>query len=122
MGRLTAIGTAVDRDLVPAFIAVPGYASTSCLLGEEALAAFVRLAPRGNPPETFELGVRLFGSRAGELADELAAHVRAWDDHGRPSAEHLRVRAYPRDDEIDPAATVIEKRHARIVVEWHDTR
>lgn len=115
VGRLTAIGSVVDRQLVPRLISFPGVTSTDALIGDASLAALVRLAS----DEPFELGVRPLGAGADELAERLVAHVRGWDAHGRPSTDGLRIRAHTRRAEtIDPAATVLDKRHVRLAIDW----
>ncbi|MGW4799130.1 methyltransferase domain-containing protein [Nonomuraea sp. NPDC004297] len=70
------------------------------------------------------LTVRGHGAAGARLAAELAAHVRAWDEAGRPEASTLRIEAHPNTPNApnlpdDPAAggrVVIRKRHTTLVV------
>jgi protein-L-isoaspartate(D-aspartate) O-methyltransferase len=45
-----------------------------------------------------------FGPRASELAADLAAHARAWDEAGRPGVAGMRVDAYPKPAAGAPVA------------------
>jgi protein-L-isoaspartate(D-aspartate) O-methyltransferase len=45
-----------------------------------------------------------FGPGASELAADLAAHTRAWDEAGRPGVAGLHVDAYPRPAAATPGA------------------
>ncbi|MGH3877281.1 MAG: methyltransferase, FxLD system [Actinophytocola sp.] len=54
---------------------------------------------------------------AERIAEELAAHVVAWDEAGRPGTSGLRIDAYP----AGSAATgeyVIDKKSVRLVLTW----
>jgi protein-L-isoaspartate(D-aspartate) O-methyltransferase len=61
-----------------------------------------------------------FGPGASELAADLAAHARAWDEAGRPGVAGLRVEAYPRSAALAPVtgrgALVMERLFTRFVV------
>jgi len=117
-GRLVALADAVDADLVPALIAFPGMTSTAALVGVQALAALVG-PDTAAPTDSFTVGVRPFGPDAADLAQRLAAHVRAWDAAGRPSTATLRIRAYPlHEAPADPATFVLDKRHTRLLIDW----
>lgn len=83
-GRLVALGDAVDAALVPALNAFPGMTSTTALIGAQALAALIG-PDTAAPTDSFTFGVRPFGPDGTDLAQRLAAHVRAWDAAGRPS-------------------------------------
>lgn len=87
-GRLVALSAAVDAGLVPPLIAYPGMTATAALVGERALATLVGPGTT-SPAGTFTLGVRPFGPGGTDLAQRLAAHVRAWDVAGRPSITDL---------------------------------
>jgi protein-L-isoaspartate(D-aspartate) O-methyltransferase len=50
----------------------------------------------GEGAELFALRAAGFGPRGGQLAADLAAQVRAWDQAGRPGLAGLHVDAYPR--------------------------
>jgi len=61
-----------------------------------------------------------FGPAAAELADDLAAHTRAWDRAGRPGVAGLRVDAYPKPVAHSPEpgrdALVVDRPSTRFVV------
>jgi protein-L-isoaspartate(D-aspartate) O-methyltransferase len=58
-----------------------------------------------------------FGEQGAELAAELAAQVRAWDEAGRPGAEGLHVDAYPRPaPPPETAGLIIERQWTRFVL------
>jgi len=60
-----------------------------------------------------------FGPDAAQLAGDLAAHARAWDQAGRPGVAGLRVDAYPkpaRSPEPGRDALVIDRPSTRFVV------
>ncbi|MEV0235512.1 methyltransferase, FxLD system [Nonomuraea sp. NPDC050786] len=54
------------------------------------------------------------------LAAELAGHVRAWDEAGRPDMRDLRVAAYPGHAGRAGGGTVIRKRHTTLVLSFTD--
>ncbi len=119
VGRLTAIGAAVERGLVPALISFPGMVATTVLVGERALAALVRPDP-ATDVDRFDLRVQTFGPEADDLALRLAAHVHAWEAGGRPSTTGLRIRAYPQpaDGDNDQTSIRIDTHHARLLLDW----
>ncbi|WP_291419486.1 methyltransferase, FxLD system [Actinophytocola sp.] len=51
------------------------------------------------------------------IADELAAHVVAWDEAGRPGSAGLRIDAYPAGTPAD-GEIVIDKKCVRLVLGW----
>ena len=71
-------------------------------------------------PEPLILGTAGFGPRAPELAAELAAHVRAWDQEGQPGIAGLRIDAYPRSSADEPrpvrGGLVMERPCTRFVI------
>lgn len=86
--------------------------------GFKALVGIVRrdglcLLDRG--PDS-GLVARGYGPEREGLARDLAAHVRAWNDAGRPATGGLRVDAYtgtaPRDE------LILRKRHTTLVLSW----
>ncbi len=114
-GRLVALG---DAGLVPALSAFPGMTSTTALIGAQALAALAG-PDTAAPTDSFTIGVRPFGPDGTDLAQRLAAHVRAWDAAGRPSTAKLGIRAYPlHEAPADPATFVLDKRHTRLLIDW----
>jgi len=117
-GRLVALGDAITAALVPPLIAFPGMTSTTALIGAQALAALAG-PDSAAPTDSFTVGVRPFGPDSTDLAQRLAAHVRAWDAAGRPSTAKLRIRAYPlHEAPADPATFVLDKRHTRLLIDW----
>lgn len=118
IGQLSTLGAAVGRGLVPAVVASPGMALTTVLVGERALAAFVRPDPAGVPAARFDLGVQPFGPEAEDLVRRLVGHVHAWAARGRPSTGDLHIRAYPPTAADDEAEIVLETRHARLLLDW----
>lgn len=51
------------------------------------------------------------------IADELAAHVVAWDEAGRPGSSGLRIDAYPAGTPTG-GEIVIDKKCVRLVLSW----
>jgi protein-L-isoaspartate(D-aspartate) O-methyltransferase len=72
----------------------PGWHSTLGLLDGDALAVVTSAAVDRSGPIT--LAAAGFGPRAADLAADLAEHVQAWDEAGRPGIAGLHVDAYPR--------------------------
>lgn len=126
---LTAEGDWVKRNIVPP---LASYAKDwkSCftigLHAESGLSVFMRgsaqrllTRQRDDAAAPFDLSLRSFGADNG-LAQRLLDHVRAWDAAGRPSTEHLSIRAYPRHSDYAPSANeiVIAKRWTQLVLDW----
>jgi protein-L-isoaspartate(D-aspartate) O-methyltransferase len=76
-----------------------------------------------------EFGLATLAMRDGELlvigteriAEDLAAHVAAWDEAGRPGSAGLVIDAYPIGGDSIAAATgelVIDKKYVRLVLTW----
>jgi protein-L-isoaspartate(D-aspartate) O-methyltransferase len=63
-------------------------------------------------------GVFGHGSSGGRLADDLVRHVQTWDAAGRPDADRLVLTVLPLDAETPTGATVMPKRHTKILVEF----
>jgi len=121
-GVLFAVGAAIERGLVPPLLSFPRETATSVLLTEQAMAALVRLNQEGNDQNwsnTFELGVRAFGTGGHQLAQRLRAAVHQWHASGRPATAGLRIRAYPRGSTTDnESAAIIDKHYNRLVLDW----
>jgi len=72
-----------------------------------------------------DFGLATLTARDGELvvagadriADELAAHVVAWDEAGRPGSAGLRIDAYPAGTDV-AGEYVIDKKHVRLALTW----
>ena len=79
--------------------------------------------PAGEGAGLFALRAAGFGPRGGQLAADLAAQVRAWDQAGRPGLAGLHVDAYPRTPagapDPGPGALVMERPATRFAV-YHD--
>ncbi|MFI7638009.1 methyltransferase, FxLD system [Nonomuraea sp. NPDC049400] len=52
------------------------------------------------------------------LAAELAGHVRAWDEAGRPDMSALRVAAYRNPAPVTGGETVVRKHHTTLVLSF----
>jgi len=118
-GRLITLGEGLNRRLVPAVVAFPGMALTPVLVGDQALAALIRLNPAAAGTDAFEVGVRTYGPDGDDLADRLVAHVREWEAAGRPSTTGLRIRAYPAAESCSgPFTALIDKYHTRLLLDW----
>jgi protein-L-isoaspartate(D-aspartate) O-methyltransferase len=72
-----------------------------------------------------EFGLATLAMRDGELlvlgtertAEELAGHVAAWDEAGRPGSDGLTIDAYPIGSDVT-GELVIDKKHVRLVLTW----
>ena len=69
--------------------------STLGLLDSDGLAILTS-ATAADRSGLLTLGVAGFGPRAAQVAADLAAHVQAWSEAGRPGIAGLHVDAYPR--------------------------
>ncbi|MFI2209649.1 methyltransferase, FxLD system [Streptomyces sp. NPDC020141] len=70
----------------------------------------------------WEWAVHAFGDQGPELAERLAAAVRAWDRDVRDRAEDPALSVHPAgtpDDRL-PAGEVLDKPHCRLVFQWPD--
>lgn len=111
---LSAIGAAANHGLAPALIQYPGRgAATVVLLGNDALAALVRVGEE----QPFELGARPFGPEGPRLADRLTEHIHQWNAQGRPGTAGFQISAYPHAATTD-TTSIVEKRYTRLVVTW----
>lgn len=91
--------------LLNAPLAGPGAVATAGILDEFGLATL--------STDDGELTV----SGAERVADELAEHVVAWDEAGRPGSAGLRIDAYPAGTPAD-GEFVIDKKCVRLVLGW----
>jgi protein-L-isoaspartate(D-aspartate) O-methyltransferase len=100
----------------------PGWRSTLGLLAADGLAILTSAAQR-DPSRLLTLGAAGFGPGAAQLAADLAAHVQAWDEAGRPGVAGLHVDAYPRSGAGEPGpprnALIMERPGTRFAV-YHD--
>jgi protein-L-isoaspartate(D-aspartate) O-methyltransferase len=103
----------------------PGWRSTLGLLDRASLA-IVTSATTADRSGLLTLTAAGFGPRAADLAADLAAHVQAWDDAGRPGVASLHVDAYPRAPAAGPAdrpqrpGTLIMERPGTWFALYHD--
>jgi len=77
----------------------PGWHSTLGLLDGDSLA-IVTSATAADRSGLLTLAAAGFGLRAADLAADLAAHVQAWGEAGRPGIAGLHVDAYPRTADL----------------------
>jgi protein-L-isoaspartate(D-aspartate) O-methyltransferase len=118
--QLGALGPAVEVGLVPVLLAFGTQVMTLGLIspdGPVSLAALTTVDAGPDGPGT-ELAAGAFGPAGADLAHRLADQVRAWEAHGRPATDQLRLRAYPVGDRPAGATTVIEKRHTVLELGW----
>jgi len=80
----------------------PGWHSTLGLLDGDSLA-IVTSATAADRSGLLTLAAAGFGPRAAGLAADLAAHVQAWGEAGRPGIAGLHVDAYPQASAAGPA-------------------
>jgi protein-L-isoaspartate(D-aspartate) O-methyltransferase len=95
-------GRALGSRLTRAPLRGPGWHSTLGLLDGDSLA-IVTSAAAADRSGLLTLAAAGFGPRAADLAADLAAHVQAWGDAGRPGIAGLHVDAYPRTPAADPS-------------------
>jgi protein-L-isoaspartate(D-aspartate) O-methyltransferase len=96
-GRSGAPGSRLTR----APLRGPGWRSTVGLLDGDSLA-IVTSATAADRSGLLTLAAAGFGPRAADLAADLAAHVEAWGEAGRPGIAGLHIDAYPRAPAADP--------------------
>jgi len=112
--QLSESTSAEPARLPAAVLQVQTMRITAAIVADRGVAVLTR-APGG------DLVAAGHGPAGPRLAGELADHIRAWGAAGRPDATGLRIVAHP--DRGAPAAaaadaTVIQKRHTRLVVTW----
>ncbi|WP_344600154.1 methyltransferase, FxLD system [Streptomyces glaucus] len=97
------------------------------VLGDASLAYLIHVPTRhGERPEDkeWEWVVHAFGEQGPQLAEQLAATVRAWDRHVRAddNDQHadpvLTVHPAGTPDHLLPAGDVLDKEHSRLVFRW----
>src|SRR5580658_5737264 len=79
----------------------PGWHSTLALLDGDGLAILTSAAA-ADRSGLLTLDTAGFGPHAARLAADLAAHVQAWGEAGRPGIAGLHVDAYPRTSADQP--------------------
>ena len=117
---LIAQGKAATRGLVPALLTGGDEMTGSFGFFESGgVALLVRAATAADPADgTVSIAVRVHGDAA--VGERLHAATVAWNGAGRPSLEHLRVRAYPIEYPYDPRASEIMllRPCTRLVLDW----
>ncbi|CAL9361177.1 Protein-L-isoaspartate O-methyltransferase [Streptomyces sp. enrichment culture] len=97
------------------------------IVGDGSLAYLTHIQTRhGERPEDkeWEWVVHAFGKQGPQLAEQLAATVRAWDRHIRAADNDkhadpvLTVHPAGTPDELLPAGDVLDKEHCRLVFRW----
>ncbi|MET8249343.1 methyltransferase, FxLD system [Streptomyces sp. NPDC005202] len=96
------------------------------ILGDASLAYLIHVQTRhGDSPaeKEWEWIVHAFGEQGPQLAEQLAATVRAWDrdvrnDDGKGTDPVLTVHPASTPDRLLPAGDVLDKRHCRLVFQW----
>jgi protein-L-isoaspartate(D-aspartate) O-methyltransferase len=70
--------------------------------------------------ESFKLSLRAFGPDGQTLTQDLFQHLDDWQSAGRPNADGLRVRVYPRQHPYSPVTgeIVVAKRDTLLVLDW----
>jgi protein-L-isoaspartate(D-aspartate) O-methyltransferase len=127
-GQMTALGALSESSTMPAFVTDPGFVRTIVLVGEDRIAALVRLRDEPHDPNeagAFRLGILPVG-RPGDglsdLADRMVGHVRDWDAASRPKTATLKISVFPlpANTEPDTGANrfVFKKPCSSIVVDW----
>jgi protein-L-isoaspartate(D-aspartate) O-methyltransferase len=100
----------------------PGWHSTLALLDGDGLAILTS-ATAADRSGLLTLDTAGFGPHAARLAADLAAHVQAWGEAGRPGIAGLHVDAYPRTSADQPRppgdALIMERPGTRFAV-YHD--
>jgi protein-L-isoaspartate(D-aspartate) O-methyltransferase len=101
--RLPGPDDAAGARLAGTPLRAPGWHATVGIMEGGSIAVLTAVPePTQAPPADDErsrlltLGTAGFGPRAPELAADLAAHVQAWGEAGRPGIAGLHIDAYPR--------------------------
>jgi protein-L-isoaspartate(D-aspartate) O-methyltransferase len=82
----------------------PAWHSTLGIFDGDGLAMLIS-DPQPDRSGLLTLDAVGFGPRAARLAADLAAHVQAWGDAGRPGIAGLHIDAYPRSSPEAPRST-----------------
>ncbi len=92
------------------------------VMREGALCVLVLDRPSSDPNVPGQVWVYRYGD-AVSLANSALEGLRSWAAAGCPSAELMRVRAYPRGAPNEPgdAEIVVERKSVRLLLNWPDT-
>jgi protein-L-isoaspartate(D-aspartate) O-methyltransferase len=113
---LSESATAAGQRLPSAPLTIQNMRITAGLHSEDGIAV---LASQPGQPSEQDMLVHGYGAAAERLADQLAAHVTAWDLAGRPG-KGLHISAYPRrrPNSDTTGGIVVEKEHHQFVLRW----
>jgi protein-L-isoaspartate(D-aspartate) O-methyltransferase len=89
-------------------LSAPDSRVTAGILDDDGVAVLSR--------EDGELTVLAYGDDA--AAEDLLAHVQAWESAGRPGTEGLRIDAYPAGVAAPDGDLVLDKGECRLVLSW----
>jgi len=120
MCGLMARGEALRRNLIPSpFSTSPQFHATVGLLDDVGLCLLAPSAAGATAVNTepFDLAVRSYGS--GGPVGSLLDFLRTWDSAGRPSADGVRIRVYPKGIPVEDAGSaIIDKPQTTCVLDW----
>lgn len=89
-------------------LSAPESTVTAGVLGDDGVAVLSR--------KDGELTVLGYGNDA--VANDLLAHIQAWESAGRPGTDGLRIDAYPAGVTAPDGEFVIEKGECRLILSW----
>ncbi|HEY6294911.1 MAG TPA: hypothetical protein VIX15_04545, partial [Streptosporangiaceae bacterium] len=96
-----------------------GWHATVGILDPASIAVLTAAPGSAEPPQD-EAPITLvaagFGPAGAQLADDLAAQTRAWDQAGRPGVAGLHVDAYPK-----PAGRSLAPGHNALIIDRPST-
>lgn len=131
--QVVAQRSLVERGIIPALFPLftaNKYTSSFGLLDESSICLLFHPPLPASVDETiastmrFELLVKSFGPLIGEqdegLVVRLMKQISLWNAAGRPTEEHLHIKAYPRDYSYrpSPGEIVLQKQWTQLVVSW----
>jgi protein-L-isoaspartate(D-aspartate) O-methyltransferase len=123
--RLLLTDADAGSALAPTLVRARGEGGTLGLLGPDGLAVLVRVhRGRSAPADGVRVAVRPFGPGGHTLAERVVAHAADWARAGRPTADELSLRAYPRAAAPEPDevrdSVVVQKEHSVLLLDWPD--
>lgn len=112
--------SAAASEHLPSLLPSGSDGGTLALVDAGGLAVLVPSEPvAGALHQRFRVAVRPYGPGGGTLARRLADLADEWLVAGRPSANELRMTAYPADIVPPPSAgIVLPKLHCQLVLDW----
>ncbi|GDY28507.1 methyltransferase, FxLD system [Gandjariella thermophila] len=115
---LSEAASATAPRLAGAPLAIQDRRVTAGVVDGGSIAALLGRAERGGSSVLAACG---YGPRGGELAADLAGHVRDWHAAGRPGGGPMRIDAYPGsagDRAAGGGGLIIDRPHTRFVLSW----